>query len=145
MRELDTYSYQCGAMESFCEMVRAGVKALALSQPAASREAWEELAPFARQIARTYSVQCYPEAAPLITDLFPLSATQGKFLYLFYRADHTLEEYLRLKERKSTMVDSGAYFGGNRTQIAREYGRLLSYRDETVRALLAENREKEQL
>ena len=40
-------------------------------------------------------------------------------------------------------MESGAYFGGNRTQIAREYGRLLSYGDETVRTLLENNGEKE--
>ena len=90
-------------------------------------------------------MKCRPEEEPLVTDLFPLSATRGKFLYLFYRADHTLEEYLRLKERKASMVAGRAYFGGNRTQIAREYGRLLSYSPETVRALLAANQDREQV
>ena len=33
MREIDTYSYRCGVMDCFCEMVRAGVKNLALSHP----------------------------------------------------------------------------------------------------------------
>ena len=145
MREIDTYSYRCGVMDCFCEMVRAGVKALALSHPVHSRAEWEELGPFAAKIAAQYGVKCCPEAEPLVTDLFPLSATRGKFLYLFYRADHVLEEYLRLKERKASMVAGRAYFGGNRTQIAREYGRLLSYSPETVRALLEANRDRERV
>lgn len=143
MHEIDTYSYRCGVMDCFCEMVRAGVKSLALSHPADSRAEWDELASFADQIARHYGVRCYPENEPFVTDLFPVSACRGKFLYLFYKADHTLAEYLRLKERKAALVESGAYFGGNRTQIAREYGRLLSYGDETVRTLLENNGEKE--
>lgn len=145
MREIDTYSYRCGVMDCFCEMVRAGVKILALSHPVDDRGEWEELGPFAAKIAAQYGVKCYPEDDPLVTDLFPLSATRGKFLYLFYRADHVLEEYLRLKERKASMVAGRAYFGGNRTQIAREYGRLLSYSPETVRALLEANRDRERV
>ena len=56
-----------------------------------------------------------------------------------------LGEYLRLKERKASMVAERAYFGGNRTQIAREYGRLLSYSPETVRSLLSANSDRERL
>lgn len=37
MHEIDTYSYRCGVMDCFCEMVRAGVKSLALSHPVDSR------------------------------------------------------------------------------------------------------------
>ena len=143
MRELESYYYHCGVMDAFCEMVRAGVKALALSHPLDHRAAWEELGPYAEHIAGAYGVRCYAEDAPLVTDLFPASACRGKFRYLFYRADHTLEEYLRLKARKADMVTSGVYFGGNRAQIAREYGQLLSYGDEAIRALLETNGEKE--
>ena len=32
-REIDRYSYHLGAMDSFCEMVAAGVKKLAMSHP----------------------------------------------------------------------------------------------------------------
>ena len=33
MQTIDPYSYQCGAIDCFNEMVRAGVKRLALSHP----------------------------------------------------------------------------------------------------------------
>ena len=36
-REIDQYSYHLGAMDSFCEMVAAGVKKLAMSHPCATR------------------------------------------------------------------------------------------------------------
>ena len=56
-----------------------------------------------------------------------------------------LEEYLRLKERKAALVAEGAYFGGNRSQVAWEYGRLLSYPAESIRRLIAENTDREQV
>ena len=37
-REIDVYSYQCGVMDAFCEMVHAGVKRIALSHPFPTRE-----------------------------------------------------------------------------------------------------------
>ena len=37
------------------------------------------------------------------------------------------------------------YFGGNRSQLAWEYGRLLSYPDEAIRRLISDNPEKERL
>lgn len=38
MRPIDPYSYHCGVMDSFCEIVGAGVKPMALSHPFASPE-----------------------------------------------------------------------------------------------------------
>lgn len=145
MRELDTYSYLCGMMEGLCQVVHAGVKSLAFSRPLSDRTQWEELSPFAQEVAAHCGVHCYAETEPLITDLFPLSLFQGKLLYLFYGADHVLQEYLRLKERKAVLVETGAYFGVNRTLLAREYGRLLSYGADSIQTMLAKNREKELL
>ena len=38
-----------------------------------------------------------------------------------------------------------AYFGGNRSQLAWEYGRLLSYPDEAIRRLISDNPETARL
>ena len=69
----------------------------------------------------------------------------GKHNILLYRADHILGQYLRLKAWKNSLVQEKVYFGGNRTQIAWDYGRLLSYPEEAIRRLIADNPEKEQL
>ena len=145
MQTIDPYSYQCGAIDCFNEMVRAGVKRLALSHPVDTAGERDILLPFAREICRTYGTKLYPEDAPLITDLFPVSLNRGKFLILFYREDHILEQYIRLKERKEALVAEGAYFGGNRNLVAWDYGRLLSYPEEAIRRLIADNREREDL
>ena len=124
MQNIDPYSYQCGVIDCFNEMVRSGVKALALSHPMDSAAERDALIPFARSCCHQYGNQLYIEDTPLLTDLFPLSLNQGKFNILFYRAGH---------------------IGGNRSQLAWEYGRLLSYPDEAIRRLISDNPEKERL
>ena len=116
MQNIDPYSYQCGVIDCFNEMVRSGVKALALSHPMDSAAERDALIPFARSCCHQYGNQLYIEDTPLLTDLFPLSLNQGKFNILFYRAGHILDQYLRLKERKANLVAERAYFGGNRSQ-----------------------------
>ena len=104
MQNIDPYSYQCGVIDCFNEMVRSGVKALALSHPMDSAAERDALIPFARSCCHQYGNQLYIEDTPLLTDLFPLSLNQGKFNILFYRAGHILDQYLRLKERKANLV-----------------------------------------
>ena len=48
-------------------------------------------------------------------------------------------------KRQANLVAERAYFGGNRSQLAWEYGRLLSYPDEAIRRLISDNPEKERL
>ena len=144
MQTIDFYSYACGFIDCCNEVVSAGVKALAFSQPleSAGRDA---LIPYARGSCQSHGTKLYIEDSPLITDLFPVSLCRGKFLLLFYREDHILEQYLRLKERKESLRAEGAYFGGNRNQIAWELGRLLSYPQEGIRRCMEENGEREQI
>ena len=145
MQNIDAFSYQCGVIDCFNEMVHAGLKTLALSRPMDSSQERDELIPFARESCQRYGNQLYIEDEPLLTDLFPVSMNLGKHNMLFYRADHILDQYLRLKHWKADLVREKVYFGGNRTQIAWDFGRLLSYPDEAIRRLIADNQEKEQL
>ena len=145
MQSIDSYSYHCGFIDCVNEMIRAGVKPLALSRPMDSREERDALVPFARESCRRWGNRMYIEDEPLLTDLFPLSMNRDRHNILLYRADHVLEQYLRLKARKRALVEEKAYFGGNRSQIAWEFGRLLSYPEEVIRRLIAENPEKEQV
>lgn len=145
MQSIDSYSYQCGFIDCVNEMIQAGVKALALSRPMDSREERDALVPFARESCRRWGNRLYIEDEPLLTDLFPVSMNQNRHNILLYRADHVLEQYLRLKDRKRALLEEKAYFGGNRAQIAWEFGRLLSYPEEDIRRLIARNPEKEQL
>ena len=145
MQSIESYSYHCGFIDCVNEMIRAGVKALALSRPMDSAAERDTLVPFARESCQRWGNQLYIEDEPLLTDLFPVSMNQNRHNILLYRADHVLEQYLRLKDRKRALLEEKAYFGGNRAQIAWEFGRLLSYPEEDIRRLIARNPEKEQL
>ena len=145
MQSIESYSYHCGFIDCVNEMIRAGVKALALSRPMDSAAERDALVPFAQESCQRWGNQLYIEDEPLLTDLFPVSMNQNRHNILLYRADHVLEQYLRLKARKRALVEEKAYFGGNRGQLAWEFGRLLSYPEEVIQRLIAENPEKEQV
>ena len=143
MQNIDSYSYQCGAIDCLNELVWAGTLALAFSRPTDTPDERDALLPFAQESCKKYGTKLYIEDTPLLTDLLPLSLSCGKHHILFYREDHILGQYLRLKERKELLLSERAYFGGNRNQLALEFGRLLSYPVELVKRMIAENAEKE--
>lgn len=63
MKELDGYSYQCGVIDAFNEVVRAGVKRIALSHPVDSREEAMELIPFrSRFVSSTETIFIWRKA-----------------------------------------------------------------------------------
>lgn len=142
MKKLDGYSYQCGVIDAFNEVVRAGVKRIALSHPADSREEAMELIPFSQQICQQYGNHFYLEESPLLTDLFPISLNKGKYNIIYYRQED-IRQYLALKKRKQQLLEQQAYQGEARRQIAVEYGKLLSYSPEAIERYLAQNEEKE--
>ena len=68
--------YRCGVIDAFNEVVKAGVKDLALSHPSTQEEI-EEVIPFAKQICEKYGTHYEVEPNLLITDLFPYSANKS--------------------------------------------------------------------
>lgn len=143
MKELDGYSYQCGVIDAFNEVVRAGVKRIALSHPVDTKEEEMELIPFSQQICQQYGNHFYLEESPLLTDLFPISLNKGKYNIIYYRQEEDIRQYLALKKRKQQLLEQQAYQGEARRQIAVEYGKLLSYSPEAIERYLAQNEEKE--
>lgn len=141
--QIDSYSFDCGLIDGVNRLVALGVKSLALSRPLSTREEREALIEYAHENCRQHGTKLYPEDDPLVTDLIPLSQSKGTYSILLYRDDHVIEDYIRLKERKESMVANRAYFGGNRSRVAWELGRLLSYPEEVIRRLVAENEDKE--
>ena len=140
--EIDKFSYQLGAADCFCEMVRAGVKKIALSHPCDTKEERDSFLPEFDKLCQKYGVHYYVENESFLTDLFPLSLNEGKFNVIFYQDDSALQEYLGLKAEKEMAIANGKY-ADCRENIARRYGRLLSYTDEGIQRLLAANSDKE--
>ncbi|MDE6837001.1 MAG: hypothetical protein K2P33_01230 [Acutalibacter sp.] len=140
--KIDRFSYQLGAADCFCEMVRAGVKKIALSHPCDTKEERDSFLPEFDKLCEKYGVHYYVEDESFLTDLFPLSLNWDKFNVIFYQDETVLREYLDLKAEKEKAVAAGNY-ADCREEIARRYGKLLSYTDEGIRRLLDTNTEKE--
>ena len=140
--KIDKFSYHLGAADCFCEMVRAGVKRIALSPPCDTKEERDSFLPEFDKLCEKYGVHYYVEDEVFLTDLFPMSLNRGKFNVIFYQDEAALREYLDLKAEKEKAVVAGNY-DDNREDIARRYGKLLSYTDDGIQRLLETNSEKE--
>lgn len=140
--KIDKFSYQLGAADCFCEMVRAGVKRIALSHPCDSREERNGFLPEFDRLCEKYGIHYYVEDESFLTDLFPLSLNRGKCNVIFYQDASALQEYLALKAEKEKAVAAGKY-DNCRKDLAWRYGKLLSYTDAGIRRLLDANRERE--
>jgi hypothetical protein len=131
---IDDYSYRLGGVAAFAEMVHRGVKRLALSSPMPPR-LMDEFIADARTVAGKEGVAIQREPQLLVTDLFPAAKTAGMEVLLIYTGS-TLNEYEALKRRLQELVSQHAYCGAARLDIARQFGRLLSYTDEHITQLL---------
>jgi len=127
---LDSRSKSQGAIGAMSEMVDYGVKRLALSAALPPGE-MDEVMDDAIEIATRHNVEVYRETDFLVTDLFSAELTDGKHV-LFICHPSTYQEYLKLKADKQLLVESDRYVGEARTEIARRFGRLLSYPDSTI-------------
>ncbi|MDD3192256.1 MAG: hypothetical protein PHE47_00120 [Oscillospiraceae bacterium] len=145
MKPIDHYSYQCGVIDCFNEMLRAGLKRIALSHPASSAGERDVLIPFSREICQKYGTHFYVEDQPLLTDLFPISLNLGKFHLIYWKEEADLAEYLKIKADKERLILQKAYTGESRRQIARRFGLLLSYPATGIDRLILENLEPEQI
>lgn len=143
MKPIDVYSYRCGVIDCFNEMVRAGLKKIALSHPTDTKEERDQLIGFSEKICQQYGNRFYIEDQPLLTDLFPVSMNRGKYNIIYYRDPADLAEYLYIKADKERLLQSGTYISQERLSIAKRYGKLLSYSDEGILRLIEQNNEKE--
>ncbi len=143
MKPIDKYSYDCGVMDAFNEMLKAGVKKVALSHPCKTKAERDALIPYAKVLCKKYGTQVYEENEGLVTDLFPASMNKGTYNLVFYKDEQHIDEYLSIKAKKMVYTTVGEYNELNRTSLAYRFGKLLSYTDEAIQKLIAENKEKE--
>jgi hypothetical protein len=135
---IDERSYQLGILGGFSEVVRLGIKTLALSAVMTPVE-MDDVMGEAVVIAKRNEVLMWRETEFLVTDLYPADVADGKHVLLIYTGD-TLDKYLQIKRDKAALVESGEYSGEAREEIARRFGRLLSYPAHVIDDLL--NRER---
>lgn len=131
---IDHRSYQLGIMGGFAEVVKLGVKKLALSEVMSPAE-MDDIMADALIVAKRNGVEMWRETDFLVTDLYPADVAEGKHVLLIYTGD-TRDQYLAIKSDKEMLIASGRYEGAAREEIARRFGRLLSYPEAVIDDLL---------
>ena len=139
LEKLDRRSYNLGMIYAFSEVVGSGVKRLGLS-PLLTEEEYDAVIDDTRLIADEYGVTLHTDRDFLETLLFNPEYTRGRIVIHLADSRETLDEYLRLKERKRRLEESGQLTRMKEEEIARSLGALLSYSEETVDGLLEKPR-----
>jgi hypothetical protein len=137
--KLDRRSYNLGMIYAFAEVVGSGVKRLGLSPPLTEEE-YMDVIDDTRLIAEEYGVTLHTDRDFLETLLFNPEFTRGRIVIHLADSSETLDEYLRLKERKRRLEESGELTMAKAEEIARGLGALLSYSEEAVDRLLEKPR-----
>ncbi len=127
------FKKESGQIESFAEMVKAGVKPLALGPPMTSAEL-DLFMPEVERISQKYGVEFFREDSLVQTDLFPASSLEGKEVVIFYKGN-TLKAYQDLKQELA--IDSLS--ASRKRDLSRRFGRMLGYPTDRINDLLAEN------
>ena len=135
---VDARSYNLGILGGFSEVVRLGIKQLALSE-VMSPEEMDDILPDAQVVADRNGVTLYRERELLVTDLFPEDVAVGKHVLLVYTGD-TLDQYMAIKADKKALVADGKYEGEARRKIAHRFGRILSYPSSVIDDLIMKQR-----
>jgi hypothetical protein len=136
--EIDERSYNLGILGGFSEVVRLGVKTLALSEVMSPAD-MDAMMGDAAVIAERNGVLMWRETDFLVTDLYPADVAAGKHVLLIYAGD-TKDRYLKIKADKAALVAAGEYEGEAREEIARRFGRLLSYPEAVIDELLSRDK-----
>lgn len=131
---IDRRSYNLGIIGGFAEVVKLGVKQLALSE-VMTPEAMDAMIADAEIVAKRNGVKLYREDNLIVTDLYPADVAAGKHVLLIYTGD-TLAQYLALKDDKDRLVAHNEYRGAARRDIAVRFGRLLSYPQSVIDDLI---------
>ncbi|MFH1179000.1 MAG: hypothetical protein V1710_01435 [Candidatus Bathyarchaeota archaeon] len=130
----DIQSYYAGITMAFAEVVGAGCKQLALSSPY-SHEMAEIMLPASLYAAEEYNIKLLMEPELLVSKLFPRDIAKDKTVILIAHDQSVLDEYAMLKRLREKSNKEGNP-EELELEIAKRFGALLSYDDETINRLL---------
>lgn len=133
----DKMSFMSGACLAFSEAVGFGVKQLALSSVYTTEEL-EYMLQVIDYGSKRFGTVYLPEPNLLESKLFPRDIARGKTVVLIANNQGVLDEYAELKQMR---VESDAKDNPEEMEleIARRFGRLLSYDDKSVEGLIAKH------
>ena len=122
---------------AFAEVVGAGCKKLALSSTYTSEFA-EEMMAATEYAAKEYNVVLHVEPKLIVTKLFPVDVAKDKTVIMILQNQDVLDEYLALKKLKEESNSKGNP-DEPEYEIARKFGKLLSYDDASIERLLSKH------
>jgi len=131
-------SYLVGINTSFCEVVSAGCKKLALSSTL-DEEQYNAIWAATQKVAKEYIVQLYVERDLLTTILFPRDIAKNKIVILMARDNNVINEYKEIKALKERHQENGTLTRETEKEIAHRFGALLSYDEESIKRLINKN------
>jgi len=122
---------------AFSEAVGFGVKQLALSSLYTPEEL-EIMLKVIEYASQRFGTVYTPEPELIKTKLFPRDIAMGKTVVLIANNQSVLDEYSDLKKLRE---ESNAKGNPEKTEleIARRFGKLLSYDEKSIEALIAKN------
>ena len=132
--DIQPLSFHLGMIYAFIEVVASGCKHLALSPPMTAQEL-DQVRQAALDTAAEYGVATLVNAECLVTRLFNPEFIEGKHVILFAAERATLDEYLALKDLRGRCLADGNLLE-REEEIARRFGRLLSYSEDSIEGLL---------
>lgn len=135
VKDFHLHSYHAGINTAFAEVVGAGCKRLALSATYEPEFAKEMMAA-TEHAAEEYNVLLHVEDKLLVTKLFPADVAKDKVVIMIFQNQGVLDEYLALKEKKKESNSKGNP-DEIEFEIARKFGKLLSYDDASIERLLS--------
>lgn len=129
----ENMDFRNGVNDAFCEIVKAGVKKLALSHATDDEDTFSKEFHSAYQCVSKYGISMYVEEDLIETLLFDIS---GCKVIIFYSDNQDIEDYITLKNnirnnKEPSIDDKIAY--------AKELGRLLSYSPKRIDEMIKNN------
>lgn len=131
---VDERSFYLGMCCAFIEVVGMGAKRLALSPPMTSADL-DAIEQKVDSFAAEFGVLTRVETEPLVTKLFNPGFTEAKLVILFALREDAFVEYDTLKEERKRSIAAGGPTELE-DEIARRFGRLLSYSEPAIEDLL---------
>ena len=122
---------------AFSEAVGFGVKQLALSS-LYTEEELEIMLKVIEFASKTYNTVCFVEPELLKSKLFNRDIAKGKIVVLIANNQKVLDEYHELKRLSEKSKEKGQS-EELELDIARRFGKILSYDDVTIERLIKKN------
>ena len=93
---------------------------------------YDLLLPYVEKAAEDNQVRFYLEKSLMTTDLFVDVEMGDNWVFIIFKEENVVEDYLALKTEKELFEKEGKYKGEIRKRIARDMGRLLGYGDKYI-------------